>query len=194
MQRGFSLVEAMMTLLIFSVLGQVALTLVVSGVRIWSREVAAVDLQNDLTGAKSIVLDELITAGFSPDGTASGKTAFRAVTAGTASDRVQFVADVDSDGVSELVTYAIADGRLERSRQRWNGSGWEVPTTDVVGWNVQSFTVTFFDAAGSTLPAAEVVSGGTSSARTVNVSLVAGRPVRGEVIARAFLGSGTFRN
>lgn len=194
--RGMSAVETLAAMLISTVLGGTMFSILSAGTRVFSQQSLASGMQTDLAGAQTIFLDELMIAGFSPDGVASSLGTFQAVTTGTTSDRVQFIADVDSDlyGTSDLVTYEISNGSLLRKVQPRVGGAWSTGTTEVLATNVQSFTLTFRAADRTPLNAAQVLSGGTSTARYLQVALAQQASAKGADVSRSLLGEVAFRN
>ncbi|MGH7820741.1 MAG: hypothetical protein ACREQ9_13310, partial [Candidatus Binatia bacterium] len=106
--RGAGTVGAIAVLVGLAVLGHLSLGLVGGdddGLR---------DVQAQLIGAHTTVLDDVMVAGYSPDGVARDLGVFQAATAGNGTDRVQFIADIDSDGRSERIAYEVRDGILLR--------------------------------------------------------------------------------
>ncbi len=193
-ERGLSAVETLAAMMIATVIGSSMFSVLSTGTRVFSQQSVASGLQTDLVGAQSLFLDEAMIAGFSPDGLASSLGTFQAVTSGTASDRVQFIADVNSDGTSDLVTYEVSSGSLRRTVQRRVVGAWESATAEMLANNVQSFALTFLDANRSTLTASQVLSGGTSTARFVRISLAQESSAKGADVSRSLLGEVAFRN
>lgn len=183
-----------MTVLL-TIIGALTSSMVTANLHSFSRETSVSGLQRDLASAHDVLLDETMMAGYSPDGLAGTFGTFTAVTTGTTSDEVQFIADIDSDGDSERILYQTnADGELLRAVSEWNGSSWDSPVSAVLAADVEAFTLTFLDENRATLTASQVTSGGTGVARFLRISMSAETEIHQETNTRALTGEVSFRN
>lgn len=180
-----------------TIIGAIAFLMMSSGSRVFSREAKSVGYLSDLAGAQTTFLDEVMMAGFSPDGRATAQTAFTAVSTGTTADRVQFIADIDSDGVSDRVTYEVTGSDLRRTVETWDGSAWGAPVTQALLQTVRNFDVTFYDANRAAISDSTVESQGTAAARYVHLYLVVGTasslPIDRQVV-KSLIGQVALRN
>lgn len=193
-QRGLSTIETLVGVVILGVLSGAGFSVMKSGTVAFSRESRIAGMQTDLAAAETVFLDEAMIAGFSPDGVAGALGTFQAVTAGTSSDRLQFVADVDSNGISDLVTYDLANGAFRRTVQARANGAWAAGSTETLATNVQSLSLTFLDANRAPLTGAQVVAGGTALARYVRISLAASGSSRAGAVSKTLLGEVAFRD
>lgn len=193
-ERGLTAIETLAAMMIATMVGSTMFSVLSAGTRVFSQQSLTSGLQTDLVGAQTILLDEAMIAGFSPDGVASSLGTFQAATTGTTSDRVQFIADMDSNGISDLLTYEVSSGSLQRKVQPRSGSAWSTGTTETLASNVKSFTLTFLDANRAPVSASTVLSNGTSTARYLRVSLGQQALAKGGDVSRSLLGEVAFRN
>jgi hypothetical protein len=128
------------------------------------------EITDGLFGAHDVFLDDVMLAGYSPDGLARDLGAFPSFAPGDSGDRVQFIADLDSDGTSDLVTYEVRGGSLVRTVESRNGDRWEKISSDTLADGVVGFHLRFLGADGTELPA-DAVAARASAARAVRLSL-----------------------
>ncbi len=141
-QRGFTLPELMTSITVFGLVAAAVSSVVVGTLGSVSYQAHVMDAQLDVTSAMALFQDDLRAAGYEPD--SINQPVFQQVTTGTTSDSIQFVGDVNSDGVSERITYAVVNGNLMRTQDVWNGgNGWNTGTAQPVAANVTKFSLTF---------------------------------------------------
>lgn len=193
-ERGLSSIEAMIVLIIFGIVSTASFALFGSGIRVFARESVVTGLQNDVVAAQNAFLDEMLIAGFSPDGVATNATALPEVSTSGSLDSVQFIADIDSNAVSDRVTYAVSDGNLRRTIEPRVAGEWGPPVVDTLLTGVDQFQLTFLDKNRASLTDAQVEAGGVSTARFVRVTLSSTGTARAQTLARTLLGEVSFRN
>jgi hypothetical protein len=186
--------ELVGSVFVLGVVGHATCTLIANGSKTFSREALAARLQTDLASAQSVFQEDLQTAGYSPDGMAQSLGTFQAAKSGTFADRVEFIADVDSDGVSDLVTYELIDGSLRRGISPWEDDGWQLQTPEVLATGVQSFRLTFLDANRTALTASQVLAGGTEVVHALQLSMTVSGTSKSGAVAKTLFGEISFRN
>jgi type II secretory pathway pseudopilin PulG len=206
-ERGFSIVESLVvTLLVAGVLA-LGSSLFAGATRTFSRETTRVFLQQDVTAAVNMVLDDLSVAGHRPDdllASAAGAYAvlptseiFESVDLAGTTDTVSFRADVDSDGTTERLCYRVHSGMLTRSVTDVGtscASIWADPSDDeeeVLLEQVESFDLTFLAEDRTVLAEADVEASG---ARSVRVDVVTRLAAKGGDIERSNRGETAIRN
>lgn len=194
-RRGTTLIEVLVVTAIFAIVSGTAFALFAGGTRVFSRETVATGLQSDLAGAVNVLLDDASIAGnrYTPteDGALQALGTFQSVATGTSSDSVSFIGDVDSNGVSDLITYQVTGGSLMRRVQARSGSAWGSETAVTLAAGVQSFTLSFLDANRSSLTSAQVLGGG---AKYVRVTLTVLAPSKAGAVSKILFGETAVRN
>jgi hypothetical protein len=186
--------ELVGSVFVLGVVGHATCTLIANGSKTFSREALAARLQTDLASAQSIFQEDMQTAGYSPDGMAQSLGTFQEVKSGTFADRVEFIADVDSDGVSDLVTYELVEGSLQRGIYPWDDDGWQLQPAEVLATGVQSFRLTFLDGSRNALTASQVLAGGTDVVRGLQLSMTVSGTSKSGAVAKTLFGEVSFRN
>jgi type II secretory pathway component PulJ len=193
--RGFTFAEVMTSLTTLAVVGAAIVSVTVNTFSTVGYQTRMLDTQLDVASAMALLRNDLLAAGYVVDG--MNEDVFQQVTTGTTSDNITLVGDVNSDGISERVTYAVADGQLQRTQDTWDGGGWTVGTALPVANNVTVFTLQFyrscaFVSAPAPTPqptpapptlqtAAEVTAGRTS---LVKITLTATATYKGKTVSK----------
>jgi type II secretory pathway component PulJ len=173
-QRGFSVAELLTTMVMFSVAGAAITSVLVGTLRSVGYQTHMTDVQLDAATALALIQDDLRAAGYINDN--MNQNVFQQLTSGTAADSIQFVGDVNSDDVSERITYAIVGGYLKRTQDTWNGvNGWVTGTAQPVAANVTNFNLRFYlvdpcTAAISQQTAAQVLASGSTTYITITLT------------------------
>lgn len=120
---------------------------------------------------------ELRTCGYDPEDVISGLSPTTALRAGDVTS-VTFVADVDTDGTTDQVTYSLSGFNLRRDVSSWNGTTFPTPSGGVVGEGVSAFAMTFFDRndAALSLP---LTSSDLDDVRRISIGLTTSHRTRG---------------
>jgi type II secretory pathway component PulJ len=195
-QRGTTVSEALVGILLFSLVGAAITAVVVGTFNSIGYQSRMVDAQLDVASAMALLQDDLRTAGYVPDN--MNEPIFQQLVTGTQTDSIRFVGDVNSDNVSERITYAVVDGTLLRTQETWNGiDGWMSGTPQPVVVGVTAFRLNFYRVDPCTAliteqTAAQVLGTGTTTyistaltgTGTYKGSLVVTRTLRSDVAAR----------
>lgn len=107
--------------------------------------------------ARDVLLDDAFLAGSSRDGVASREGVFQELRSGTDADRISFVADVNRDGVSDLVGYELVEGDLVRSMRPQRDAAWGPAARAILAHEVRSLQIRLFDGQRKELPAEAVI-------------------------------------
>ena len=132
-QAGATVIEHLIVIVIMTIVLAASTSLFAFGTRTFSRETVTVTLQEDMVGAKNIILDELSIAGFRPTELVangpfppigattilSSADVIDVVNPGGSSslttfDDLDFRADVDSDQDTDRICYRLVSGQLRR--------------------------------------------------------------------------------
>lgn len=188
---GYSLPEALIAALVLAIVLLAIYMVYDTSQQDYARGVARADVQQSIRVALESMARELRAAGYNPSTTACANPLSGAVTALSSSPAsVTFQTDVDGDTCTDQVIYTFVPpsngtqpcdasdpttvGRLTRSTQAWNGTGWNPPTPTAydVAQCVTSLTMTYYDSSGATttLPA---------NVRRINIAIVGTENVRG---------------
>lgn len=141
--RGFTLAEMLTGIGLFSVVGAAITTMAVGTFNSVTYQARIVDTQLDVAAAMMLLRSDFVAAGYVVDN--MNQSVFQDVSTGTTSDHITFVGDVNSDNVSERVTYAVVNGQLMRTEDVWNGTdNWITGTPQPLAANVSAFTLKFY--------------------------------------------------
>lgn len=143
-ERGFTLVELMISLVVLGIIGVSAVRLLISDHQTLSRQNTAVEANQNVRAGVDMLIREIRNAGYDPREAGAGLTAIRA-------DSVAWTADLNADGDlldsgadgDESVAYWFDAGTGELIRE---GGGVESPVAD----GVDSLRFTYLDADGAT--------------------------------------------
>ena len=211
-QRGATVIEHLVVIVILTIVLAASTSLFSFGTRTFSRETVAVTLQEDMVGAKNMILDELSIAGYRPTelvangpfpaigattilssadvidvvnpGGSSGLTTF---------DDLDFRADVDSDQDTDRICYRLVSGQLRRRVIEDPALDCSTGTEELLLQNVTGFAVQILDASRNVLTK-EDVEDGTPSGRFAQVTLTVQSAVKGGTVRRTARGETAIRN
>jgi len=141
-ERGFTFAEVMTSITTFAVVAAALVSVTTNTFSSVGYQTRMLDAQLDVATAMTLLRNDLLAVGYVVDG--MNQDLFQQVTTGTTADSVTFAGDVNSDGVTERVTYAVVNGQLQRTQDVWNGSGWAAGTAQPVANNVTAFTLQFY--------------------------------------------------
>ncbi|MGH7822135.1 MAG: hypothetical protein ACREQ9_20420 [Candidatus Binatia bacterium] len=96
---------------------------------------------------------------------------YQAVDSGADYDRIEFVTDVDTDGVSDRVAYEVKDGTLVRTVRSPAEGEWSESYTNEIVHDVSMFRITFLDESRSPVSPDAVLSTQGAAAKWAHVSL-----------------------
>jgi len=183
-QKGFSLLELMVTLAIGSVLMAAISTFYHGQLKTHVTQNELVDMQQDARAAMYMMTREIRMAGYDPLN--SGATIRLA-------DATQMAFDSDSDGsadgaidAGERFYYGLSDGNLIRGG--WTNPFGPVPDSlETVALNIDALDFVYLDSAGDTTTDLEAI-------RSVQISLVARSGEHVRALLRKRKDSRTYRN
>jgi len=194
-EHGFTLAEMMTSLVTFAVVAGAIVSVTTTSFSSVGYQTRMLDAQIDVASAMALIRSDLLAAGYVVDGV--NQPIFQDVTTGTTADSVTFVGDVNSDNVSERVTYAVVNRQLLRTQDTWSGAGWTAGTAQPVANNVTEFTLQFFVSCAfaaapaptpqptpqpPTLQTAAEVAGGRTS--VVKIKLTATASYKGKIVTK----------
>ncbi len=185
-QRGYALTELMTSIVTFALVGTALASVFAGSVSSFGTQNRMIDAQVDLASAMALVQDDLRAAGYITDN--MNQAIFQQITSGTTADTIEFVGDVNGDGVSDRITYTLNNGTLLRTQDIWNGvAGWNTSDPQPLAANITKFTVTFnlVDPCNATVTqqtAAQVL--GTQQTSFMSVSLAGSWTYRGTTMTR----------
>ena len=188
---GYSLVELLVASAVIVIVLLAVYMVYDTGIQDYARGTARADVQQNVRVALESMARELRTAGYAASNIPNADCAAPpcAVTALTSSS-VTFQAEVDGDTQTDKVIYTFVPasdptkpcdssdpttvGRLIRSTQAWNGTGWNPPTPTAydVAQCVTSLTMTYYDSSGATTTS-------PANVRRINIAIVGTENVRG---------------
>jgi prepilin-type N-terminal cleavage/methylation domain-containing protein len=151
---GFTLPELMVGMGVFALVAGAIASVSVSSLSAAGYQARINDAQLDVASAMALVQDDLRAIGYVTDDALSTQTVLQQLTSGTSTDSITFVADVNSDDVSERITYAVTSTDacpaasspcLMRTQDVWSSAAqaWTVGTPQIVAANVTAFTLVF---------------------------------------------------
>lgn len=183
---GFTLSELMVGIAMFALVGAALTSLLAGTLNAFSYQTRMVDAQTDLANAMALFQDDIRHLGYVTDN--MNQNIFQQITSGTGADGIQFVGDVNSDNVSDRVTYALASGTLMRTQEVWNGTnGWMTSVAQPVVANVTTFTLEFYsvDPCTATInqqTAQQILNSGTMT--YLSVKLIGASTYKGQTVSR----------
>ncbi|MBP1684077.1 MAG: hypothetical protein H6Q33_220 [Deltaproteobacteria bacterium] len=189
-QRGMSISEVMVSVVLFSVVGAATTALVSGTFNSVGYQSRMVDAQLDVATAIVLLQDDLRAAGYITDGVS--QPVFQGLVADTQADSIVFVGDVNADNVSERISYAVVDGKLMRTQEAWSGvGGWTPATPQPVAAGVTGFSLTFYRVDPCTAvitkqTAEEVLTTGTTT--YISTRLTGTGTYKGSVVTRTLKG------
>ena len=185
-QKGFSLLELLVTLAIASVLMAAISTFYHGQLKTHVTQNELVDMQQDARAAMYMMTREIRMAGYDPLNSGAGIRL---------ADAAQMAFDSDSDGTangeiiaSERFYYGLSDGNLVRGG--WTNPLAPVPDPDSlspVALNIDALTFVYLDGAGD-------ITANLDDIRSVQITLVARSGEQGRVLLRKREDSSTYTN
>jgi prepilin-type N-terminal cleavage/methylation domain-containing protein len=154
-EGGFTLAELMVGIGVFAVVAGAITSVAISTLNSAGYQARISDAQLDVASAMALAQDDLRAIGYVTDNAlTTGQAVVQQLTSGTAADSITFVADVNSDGVSERITYTVSSTSpcpatsspcLMRTQDVWSGTtqAWTAGTPQIVAANVTRFTLVF---------------------------------------------------
>ena len=144
-QQGFSLMEVLISLSVFTIVLFAVYTSFTTSHRTFVRGGDKIELQQTIRVAMGMAASEIRTAGYDPSNvmTLLPTTAIQVATANT----LTFVADVDGNNVTDQVTYRLQGTQLLRDFASWGGAApFPAPVSDQLADGVSALTLAYFDA------------------------------------------------
>jgi len=189
-QRGFTIAELVTSILVFALVGAAITSVIAGSLNSVSYQARMSDALLDAATAMALTQDDLRAAGYVTDN--MNQTIFQQAITGTTADSIQFVGDVNSDGISERITYALGSGSLMRTQDTWDAASqsWVTGTAQPVATNVTAFTLKFFRVDPCTAvitqqTAAQVT--GTGLTTFVSIALTATGTYKGQTVTRSLM-------
>jgi prepilin-type N-terminal cleavage/methylation domain-containing protein len=184
---GFTLPELMVSMSVFALVAGAIASVSVTTLSSAGYQARISDAQLDVASAMALVQDDLRTIGYvMDDWPLTGEHFVQQLTSGTSADSITFVADVNSDGVSERITYAVSRTSpcpaasapcLMRTQDVWNSADqlWTTESPQIVAAHITEFTLVFskidpYTAVISRQTAAELLAQQTTTFVTVTLS------------------------
>jgi prepilin-type N-terminal cleavage/methylation domain-containing protein len=151
---GFTLAELMVGMGVFALVASAITSLAVTTLNSAGYQARVSDAQLDVASAMALVQDDLRAIGYVMDDWPLAQGVVQQLTSGTSADSITFVADVNSDGVSERITYAVSSTSpcpaasspcLMRTQDVWSSANqlWTAGTPQIVAANMTAFTLRF---------------------------------------------------
>jgi len=180
-QRGFSLLEVLVAMLVLSFVMLGVTTIYLSNQRAYERGQTQTETHQNARVGLEMLTRELRMAGFDPQQQIllqATPSVFQVATA----DTLTFLADVSGDDTLDRVTYRVQGGLLIREFSSWDGSGFPAAAIGEVAAGVSGFGLAYFDGTQPTNNALTAPVTGTTlwDIRRVTVTLqTLGRTVAG---------------
>lgn len=152
---GFTLAELMVGMGVFALVASAITSLAVTTLNSAGYQARVSDAQLDVASAMALVQDDLRAIDYvMDDWSLTGQAVVQQLTSGTSADSITFVADVNSDGVSERITYAVTTTSpcpaasspcLMRTQDVWSSANqvWTAGSPQIVAANITAFTLVF---------------------------------------------------
>ncbi len=142
-QKGFSLMEVLISLSVFTIVLFAVYTVFTASHRIFIGGEDKIEVQQTGRVAMEMVAREIRTAGYDPSDVMNllSTTAIQVANANT----LTFVTDVDGDNVTDQVTYRLQGTQVVRERSSWDGVTFSAPVPEELADGVTVFTFTYFD-------------------------------------------------
>jgi prepilin-type N-terminal cleavage/methylation domain-containing protein len=184
---GFTLPELMVGMSVFALVAGAIASVSVTTLSSAGYQARISDAQLDVASAMALVQDDLRAIGYVTDDWAlTGEGIVQQLTSGTSADSITFVADVNSDGVSERITYAVSSASpcpaasapcLMRTQDVWSSDNqlWTAESPQIVAAHTTAFTLVFsivdpYTAVISRQTAAQLLAQQTTTFVTVTLS------------------------
>ena len=151
---GFTLPELMVGMGLFALVAGAIASVSITSLNAAGYQARINDAQLDVASAMALVQDDLRAIGYVTDDALATQTVIQQLTSGTSADSITFVADVNSDDVSERIAYAVTTTSpcpaasspcLMRTQDVWSSPSraWTAGTPQIVAANVTAFTLVF---------------------------------------------------
>jgi prepilin-type N-terminal cleavage/methylation domain-containing protein len=152
---GFTLPELMVGMGVFALVAGAIASVSVTTLSSAGYQARISDAQLDVASGMALVQDDLRAIGYVlDDWQLTGQLVVQQLTSGTSADSITFVADVDSDDVSERITYAVSSASpcpgasspcLLRTQDAWSSANqqWSAGSPQVVAGHITAFTLVF---------------------------------------------------
>jgi len=142
-QQGFSLLEVLISLSVFTIVIFAVYTTFTASHRTFVRGEDKIELQQTSRVAMGMAASEIRTAGYDPSNvmTLMPTTAIQVANANT----LTLIADVDGDNVTDQVTYRLQGTQLIRDLASWNGATFPAPAPEQLADGVTTLTFAYFD-------------------------------------------------
>jgi Tfp pilus assembly protein PilW len=152
---GFTLADLIVAMSVFTLVAGAMTSLTITTLDSAGYQARISDAQLDVASAMALVQDDLRLIGYvTDDALLAPQAVFQQLISGTQSDSITFVADVNSDDVSERITYAVSSESpcpaasspcLLRTQDVWSSAGraWAAGSPQIVAVNLKVFTLVF---------------------------------------------------
>jgi prepilin-type N-terminal cleavage/methylation domain-containing protein len=152
---GFTLPELMVGMSVFALVAGAIASTSITTLNSAGYQARISDAQLDVTSAMALVQDDLRAMGYVVDNwQLTGQLVFQQLTSGTSADSITFVGDVNSDGVTERITYAVSSASpcpaasspcLMRTQDVWSSANqlWTAGSPQIAAAHITAFTLTF---------------------------------------------------
>jgi Tfp pilus assembly protein PilW len=152
---GFTLADLIVAMGVFSLVAGAITSLTITSLDSAGYQARITDAQLDVASAMALVQDDLRLVGYvTDDALVAPQAVFQQLTSGTLTDAITFVADVNSDDVSERITYAVSSASpcpaasspcLLRTQDVWSSADqvWTAGKPQIVTVNLKAFTLVF---------------------------------------------------
>jgi Tfp pilus assembly protein PilW len=152
---GFTLADLIVAMGVFTLVAGAITSLTVTTLNSAGYQARISDAQLDVASAMALVQDDLRLIGYvTDDALVAPQAVFQQLTSGTQADSITFVADVNSDDVSERITYAVSSASpcpaasapcLLRTQDDWRSAdqAWTAGSPQIVAASITAFTLAF---------------------------------------------------
>jgi prepilin-type N-terminal cleavage/methylation domain-containing protein len=152
---GFTLPELMVGMGVFALVAGAIASVSVGTLNSAGYQARISDAQVDVASAMALVQDDLRLTGYVlDDWQLTGQLVFQQLTSGTSADSITFVGDVNSDGVTERIKYAVTTTSpcpaasspcLMRTQDNWSSANqaWTAGSPQIAASNITAFTLRF---------------------------------------------------
>jgi len=147
-QQGFSLLEVLISLSVFTIVIFAVYTTFTASHRTFARGEDKIEVQQTSRVAMGMAASEIRTAGYDPSNvmTLMPTTAIQVANANT----LTFIADVDGNNVTDQVTYRLQGTQLIRDFASWGGAApFPAPTSEQLADGVTALTFAYFDSSNN---------------------------------------------
>ena len=143
-QKGFSLLEMLIASAIFFSFMTGMATLYSRGHKTYTRGQNKIEVQQSARVAMDSIATELRMAGYDPSGATAGVENPTPLLLAD-EDTLEFLTDLDGDGVTDRVVYRLEDHGLVREVGSWNGSAFSVGESGVLADGVTALEFEYYD-------------------------------------------------